>query len=174
MTTIHTRKLQYTQDSYNNTHKTTNNNTHKTTNNNTHKTTNNNTHTLYRSHTYWFSTSAMDTVTRLSITISRTLSVCPVPRCLYVSIWPFKFCFFFSPLLSDLSRTVWITIMFTTPVTMYSHITIGRGSFLSEGKIVFTRSLDAQFTMRATQSSSFCDKKDFNIQHHSLLAFWIE
>ena len=40
MTTIHTRQLQqYTQDNYNNTHKTTNNNTHKTTNNNTHKTT---------------------------------------------------------------------------------------------------------------------------------------
>jgi len=32
MTTIHTRQLQqYTQDNYNNTHKTTNNNTHKTT-----------------------------------------------------------------------------------------------------------------------------------------------
>ena len=31
MTTIHTRQLQqYTQDNYNNTHKTTNNNTHKT------------------------------------------------------------------------------------------------------------------------------------------------
>ena len=54
MTTIHTRQLQqYTQDNYNNTHKTTNNNTHKTTTihtrqlqqytqdnyNNTHKTT---------------------------------------------------------------------------------------------------------------------------------------
>ena len=54
LTTIHTRKLQqYTQDNYNNSHKTTTtihtkqlqryiqdnyNNTHKTTNNNTHKT----------------------------------------------------------------------------------------------------------------------------------------
>ena len=39
-TTIRTRQLQqYTQDNYNNTHKTTNNNTHKKTNNNTHKTT---------------------------------------------------------------------------------------------------------------------------------------
>jgi len=36
MTTIHTRQLQqYTQDNYNNTHKT-HNNTHKTTHNNTH------------------------------------------------------------------------------------------------------------------------------------------
>jgi len=35
--TIHTRQLQqYTQDNYNNTHKTTNNSTHKTTNSNTH------------------------------------------------------------------------------------------------------------------------------------------
>jgi len=40
MTTMHTRQLQqYTQDNYNNTHKTTNSNIHKTTNTNTHKTT---------------------------------------------------------------------------------------------------------------------------------------